>query len=63
MQGSRVQEYGSEVEDMLSSEISLDRFYSKHIQNISTSDTTNNVWRMQLLILAKLMRLILICRY
>lgn len=42
MQGSRIQEFGSEVEDMLSNEISLDRFYSKMIQNISLSDKVNH---------------------
>jgi hypothetical protein len=34
MLGSKIQEFGSEIEDMLSSEISIDRLYTKEMQNL-----------------------------
>ena len=36
MLGGRIQEFGSEIEDMLSSEISIDRLYTKEMQSLSS---------------------------
>lgn len=43
MLGSKIQEFGSEIEDMLSSEISIDRLYTKEMQTLLASSKNQMV--------------------